>query len=67
MLLIIQIFIGWLKTFDEYFKDQVKNILNEMVKKLTASKDMKFIFAEISFFDKWWATIDANTKDLVKR
>ncbi|XP_069748745.1 alpha-mannosidase 2 isoform X2 [Narcine bancroftii] len=58
---------GWLKTFDDYYRDQTQHILNNMVIKLQEDVRRKFIWSEISYFSKWWASIDAQKKDIVKR
>ncbi|XP_053330340.1 alpha-mannosidase 2 [Spea bombifrons] len=58
---------GWVKTFDDYFRDQTQHILNNMVVKLQEHKEMKFVWSEISYFSKWWDGIDNQKKDAVKR
>lgn len=56
--------LGWIKTYDRYYTDQVRHILDNMVKKLTANPKWKFMYAEVSFFAKWWAeqTVDVREK-----
>ncbi|XP_075037639.1 alpha-mannosidase 2 [Mixophyes fleayi] len=58
---------GWVKTFDDYFRDQTQHILNNMVVKLQENRERKFIWSEIVYFAKWWEGIDNQKKDAVKK
>lgn len=59
--------LGWLKTFDDYFREKTQYIFNNMVIKLKEDSRRKFIWSEISYLSKWWDTIDIQKKDAVKR
>lgn len=59
--------LGWLETFDEYFRERTQYIFNNMVVKLKEDSRRKFIWSEISYLSKWWDTIDIKKKDAVKR
>jgi len=54
---------GWIKTFERYYHDQTKNILNQIVAKLEEYPKMKFIWAEISYLSMWWAEQSLATKN----
>ncbi|XP_047228847.1 alpha-mannosidase 2 isoform X4 [Girardinichthys multiradiatus] len=58
---------GWLKTFDGYYQDQTRHILDNMLVKLGEDSRRKMIWAEISYFSKWWSDIDDQKRALVKR
>lgn len=57
---------GWIKTFEEYYQKNTKQILDNMVVKLGEYSDMKFIWAEISFLAMWWAEQNIEVQNKVK-
>ncbi|XP_006161174.1 alpha-mannosidase 2 [Tupaia chinensis] len=57
---------GWLKTFNDYFRDKTQYIFNNMVVKLKEDSRRKFMWSEISYLSKWWDIIDIQKKDAVK-
>lgn len=58
---------GWLKTFEDYYIQSTKNILNNMVTKLAEDSKRKFIWAEISYLAMWWNDIDDYSKNRVRK
>ncbi|ETN81264.1 glycosyl hydrolase family 38 protein [Necator americanus] len=59
---------GWIKTFEEYYQSQTRNILNLMVKNLNENmEEMRFIYAEISFFELWWRDQTEDVRKKVKQ
>ncbi|EPB78244.1 hypothetical protein ANCCEY_02628 [Ancylostoma ceylanicum] len=59
---------GWIKTFEEYYHSQTRNILDLMVKNLYDNKnEMRFIYAEISFFELWWQDQTDDVRAKVKQ
>lgn len=45
---------GWLKTFENYFHSQSKQIINLMIAKMQEYHNLTFIWSEISFLNAWW-------------
>lgn len=58
---------GWVKTFDQYFEQQTKAILSNMLVQLIQNPSMTFIWAEISYFSKWFEPLSDTQKQDVKR
>lgn len=59
--------LGWLKTFNDYFKEKTQYIFNNMAIKLKEDSRRTFIWSEISYLSKWWDTTDKLKKDIIKR
>ncbi|XP_026465179.1 alpha-mannosidase 2-like [Ctenocephalides felis] len=45
---------GWLLTFEQYFETKTRNILNNLVKKMSEYRKLTFVWAEICFLQTWW-------------
>lgn len=58
---------GWIKTFDEYFQTQTKEILSTVVQALDTHPERKFIWAEISYFEWWWREQTPDVQELTRR
>ncbi|XP_060083773.1 alpha-mannosidase 2x-like [Ylistrum balloti] len=58
---------GWVKTFDDYYQGQVRQLLDNMVNKLEEDPRRKFIETEMSFFSTWWHDITQDKRKRVKR
>lgn len=58
---------GWLETFDEYYLGQTQDILNNMLEQLTINQNMTMIWAEISYFSRWYEQLSAESQKAVKR
>ena len=62
---------GWLETFDDYFSGKnpqycVKCILDSVLIALKADSNRTFVWCEISFFEKWYSSLNQSDKDTVK-
>lgn len=55
---------GWIKTFDRYFREQTKGILDGTVAKLNENEQLKFIWAETSYLSAWWDTLNDDEAKL---
>jgi alpha-mannosidase II len=53
---------GWLETFEGYYTKRVNKILTNVVQELSKNAKRRFVWSEISFFDRWWNDIDEQLK-----
>ncbi|KAL8605774.1 hypothetical protein ACOMHN_059339 [Nucella lapillus] len=58
---------GWQKTTGEYYADQTKHILTNMVNKLTEHPDLTFVWSETVYFALWWNELEDAVKVHVRR
>ena len=58
---------GWLKTFEDYYAQSTRNILDNMINKLSQHKNMTFIWTEMSFFSMWWEGAQPNKRRQVRQ
>ena len=64
---ILLLWLGWLNTFETYFKHSTKQILNTVIATLERNRNYKFVWAEISFLSLWWSEATVNQQQLLKR
>ena len=53
---------GWLNTFEGYYAKNVQKILDGVVGSLSRDPKKKFVWAEISFFERWYETQSLERK-----
>ncbi|KAL0480216.1 MAN2B, partial [Acrasis kona] len=54
--------VGWIKTPDEYYNDQVSKIIDSTLEAVHANKNRRFIYSEIAYMERWWVTSTQRQK-----
>lgn len=58
---------GWWKTFEEYHDQWTRNILTTITDSLWEDPSRRFIWAEVSFFARWWDNQDETKRNRVRK
>lgn len=59
--------LGWIHTFEAYFNQATKHIIDTVITILDTNKKYKFIWAEMSFLSLWWDQASADQRKLLKK
>jgi alpha-mannosidase len=58
---------GWLNTFEGYYLQEVKTILDSILRELQNNPIRKFVWSETSYFHRWYETQSQSSKSTFKR
>lgn len=58
---------GWIKTLDDYYRQQTRGIFENMLPKMEEDARRKFTYAEIAFFSMWWEELNDDRKERVRK
>ena len=58
--------VGWVKSVDNLYVDDVKHIITNVVNSLANNPKRKFTQVEIYFFNRWWSEQNNQTRALVQ-
>ncbi|XP_011194009.1 alpha-mannosidase 2 [Zeugodacus cucurbitae] len=58
---------GWVKTFEDYYEHDTKHILSNALRHLRENPDMTFIWAEISYFSRFYEDLGQHNKLEMKK
>lgn len=58
---------GWLKTFDEYYENEVKRIFNSVFEQLEENPDYTFTLGDIAFFQRFYSEIPSDARANIQR
>ncbi|XP_054165688.1 lysosomal alpha-mannosidase-like [Oppia nitens] len=57
--------VGWVKTVDNYYADEVQHIITNVVNSLAKNPDRRFTQVETYYFNRWWSEQTEQTRNLV--
>ena len=58
---------GYTKTFEAYFTDDVKSILDSLLEALQGDPEKRFVWEEVSFLSRWWQQASDEQKGAVRK
>ena len=58
---------GWLETLELYYKNQVRDILYNILTELQADKAKRFVWAETVFLKMFYDDLSFKDKELLRR
>uniref|UniRef100_A0A0N5C217 Alpha-mannosidase n=1 Tax=Strongyloides papillosus TaxID=174720 RepID=A0A0N5C217_STREA len=58
---------GWLETFEGYFDNKVDYILSSLSNFIVNNDDMRFIYAEMSFLERYWSRKNSTEREKIKK
>ena len=58
---------GWTSTFEQYYQQRVKNILNSVIDELENNDQAVFNWAEVGYLSRWWEDGDVRRQQLMKK
>ena len=58
---------GWIHTFEEYFSQATKYIIDTVVDILDKNEKYKFVWAEMSFLSLWWDQASSSQKQTLRK
>ena len=58
--------VGWLKTADEYYDQDVRHVLTNVVNSLQRNKNRRFVQVEMYYFTRWWQRQTLETQNIVR-
>nr|XP_008200004.1 PREDICTED: lysosomal alpha-mannosidase [Tribolium castaneum] len=59
--------VGWLKTPDQYYFQDVQNIISSVVDALKQNPERRFVQVETAFFQKWWEQQKPYTREALQK